>query len=95
MQEAVRRNRDLHDAISRTKYPPTPPMPHKFQTEIPPVRKFPTPRKRDYSYKDRDESRRKKLCFSYQEPWAPSHKCVKGKAHSIEVYYESDEEVVE
>ena len=59
------------------------------------VRNFPTHGNRDYSYKDRDELRRKKLCFSCQEPWAPSHKCVKGKSHYIEVFSESDEEGVE
>ena len=59
------------------------------------MRKFSAPRKKYYSYKDQYELRRKKLCFSYQEPWAPRHKCVKGKAHYIEVFFESDEEVVE
>ena len=39
--------------------------------------------------------RRKKLCFSYQELWVPGHKCVKGKAHYIEVFSESDAEGVE
>ena len=57
------------------------------------MRKFPTPTKKDYSY--RDELRRKKLCFSCQEPWAPGHKCVKGKTHYIELFSESDEEVLE
>ena len=33
MQEAVSINRDLQDAIPRTKYPPRPPLPHKFQTK--------------------------------------------------------------
>ena len=70
-------------------------MPHKFQNQIPPMIKFPAPGKRDYSYKDRDELRRKKLCFCCQEPWAPGHKCVKGKSHYIEVFLEIDEEVVE
>ena len=35
------------------------------------------------------------MCFSCQEPWDPNHKCVKGKAHYIEVFSESDEEGVE
>ena len=95
MQEAVSGNRDLYDAIPRTKYPPKPPMPHKFQNPKNPMRKFLAPGKKDYSYKDRDELRRTKLCFSCQEPSAPSHKCVKGKAHYIEVFSESDEEGVE
>ena len=37
----------------------------------------------------------KKLYFSYQEPWVLGHKCVKGKAHYIEVFFESDEKMVE
>ena len=58
-QEAVSKTRDLHDAISRTKYPPSHPMPHKFQNQRPPMRKFHALGKRVYSYKDRDELRRK------------------------------------
>ena len=69
-------------------------MPHKFLNQKPPMGKFLAPSKRDYSYKDRDELRRKKLYFFYQEPWALSHKCVKGKARYIKVLSESDEEVV-
>ena len=91
LQEAVSRTRDLQDAIPRTKYPPRPSLPHKFQNQKPPVIKFPTPGKKDYSYKDRDELRRKKLCFSYQEQWDPGHKCVKGKSHYIEIFSKSDE----
>jgi len=32
------------------------------------------------------------LCFTYQEPWAPGHRCAAGKAHFIEVFSESSEE---
>ena len=70
-------------------------MPLKLQNQRPPVRNFPTPGKKDYSCKDRDELRRKTFCFSCQEPWVSGHKCVKGKAHYIEVFFESDEEMVE
>ena len=59
------------------------------------MRDFPTLGSKYYSYKDQDELRRKKLCFSCQEPWALGHKCVKGKAHYIEVFSESDEEGIE
>eukprot|EP00253_Pinus_taeda_P027462 PITA_27462 len=46
------------------------------------------------------ELKKKGLCFTYQEPWAPGHRCVAGKAHLIEVFSESggeedDEEDVE
>jgi len=79
----------------RTKYRPKPTIPHKFQNKKPPLRNFPSHGKKYYSYMDQDELRRKKLCFSCQEPWAPGHKCVKGKAHYIEVFSESDEEGIE
>ena len=37
--------------------------------------------------------RRKKLCFTCQEPWVPRHRCAgKAKAHYIEVYSDSDED---
>ena len=86
LQEAMSRTRDLQDAIPRTNYPTRPPMPHNFQNQKPLMRNFPAPGKKDYSYKDREELRRKKLCFSCQESWAPGHKCVKGKAHYIELF---------
>ena len=39
------------------------------------------------------ELRRKKICFSCQEPWVSSHRCSgKGKAHYIEVYSDSGDE---
>ena len=59
------------------------------------MRKFLALGKKDYSYEDRDELRRKKPCFSCQEPWVPGHNCVKGKAHFFEVFSESEEEMVE
>ena len=41
----------------------------------------------------RKELRRKKLCFTCQEPWIPGHRCAgKDKAHYIEVYLDSEEE---
>ena len=41
----------------------------------------------------RKNLRRKKLCFTCQEPWVPGHRCAgKAKAHYIEVYSDSDEE---
>ena len=36
--------------------------------------------------------RRRNICFTCQEPWAPGHWCVVGKAHYIEVFYDSGEE---
>ena len=49
----------------------------------------------------RKDLRRKKLCFTCQEPWAPGHRCAgKAKAHYIEVYSgnegeESEQETTE
>jgi hypothetical protein len=41
----------------------------------------------------RQELRRKKLCFSCQEPWVSGHRCAsKAKAHYIEVFYDSGDD---
>ena len=32
--------------------------------------------------------KKKRLCFTCQEPWAPGHRCAVGKAHFIEVFSE-------
>ena len=41
----------------------------------------------------RKDLRRKKLCFTCQEPWVLGHRCAgNAKAHYIEVYSDSDEE---
>ena len=95
LQEVVSRTRDLQDEIPRTKYPLRPSMPLKFKNKRPMVRKFPSLGNKYYSYKDQDESSRKNICFSYQETLVSGHKCVKGKAHYIEVFSKSDEEMVE
>ena len=36
----------------------------------------------------RRELRKKRLCFTCQESWAPGHSCAAGKAHFIEVFSE-------
>eukprot|EP00253_Pinus_taeda_P033610 PITA_33610 len=38
------------------------------------------------------ELKKKQLCFTCQEPWAPGHRCAAGKAHFIEVFFESSGE---
>jgi hypothetical protein len=39
------------------------------------------------------ELRRKQLCFTYKEPWDPTHKCMgKGKSHYIEVISDDKED---
>eukprot|EP00253_Pinus_taeda_P032154 PITA_32154 len=43
----------------------------------------------------RRELKKKQLCFTCQEPWAPGHRCAAGKAHFIEVFSESSAEKVD
>ena len=40
----------------------------------------------------RRELKKKRLCFTCQEPWAPRHRCAAGKVHFIEVFSESSGE---
>ena len=40
----------------------------------------------------RRELKKKQLCFTCQESWAPGHRCVAGKAHFIEVFSKSNGE---
>ena len=36
--------------------------------------------------------RRRKICFTCQESWAPRHRCAARKAHYIEVFLDDEEE---
>ena len=38
------------------------------------------------------ELRKKRLCFTCQEPWVPGHICAAGRAHYIEVFSDFEEE---
>ena len=40
----------------------------------------------------RRQLKKKRLCFTYQEPSAPGHRCAASKAHFIEVFSESSGE---
>ena len=40
----------------------------------------------------RRELKKKRLCFTCQESWAPGHRCAAGKVHFIEVFSESSGE---
>ena len=40
----------------------------------------------------RRELKKKRLCFTCQESWAPGHRCAAGKAHFIEVFSKSSGE---
>eukprot|EP00253_Pinus_taeda_P014292 PITA_14292 len=46
----------------------------------------------DMLLKSLRELKKKRLCFTCQEPWAPGHRCAAGKAHFIEVFSESSGE---
>ena len=48
--------------------------------------------RRDNFSKDRDELRRRKLCFTCQVPWVLGHKCAKGREIFIEVFSKSEDE---
>ena len=40
---------------------------------------------------NKEELRRKILCFTCFQPWTPRHKCAKGKSQYIEVFSDNDE----
>ena len=54
------------------------------------------PRRAQIDNDARRELRKKRLCFTCQEPWAPGHRSAASKAHFIEVFSdgsgEEDEE---
>jgi hypothetical protein len=91
LQDAISRTRDLQDAVPKSRFPPKPTFPIKDKDKKPFQKDW--PRKDRMDEDTRRELRRKKLCFSCQEPWAPGHRCSgKGKAHYIEVYSDSGED---
>ena len=91
LQDAISRARDLQDSVPKNKFPLKTNFPVRdkdrkpFQQDVP---------KKTWLDEDtRKELRRKKLCFTCQEPWVPGHRCAgKAKAHYIEVYSDSDED---
>lgn len=53
----------------------------------------PPPKKSSLDEATRQELRRKKLCFTYKEPWELGHRCLgRGKIHYIEVMSDNEEE---
>ena len=40
----------------------------------------------------RRELKKRRLCFTCQEPWAPGHRCATEKAHFIEIFSEDSGE---
>jgi len=107
LQDAVSRARDLQESISKPKFTPRPNFPTKFNDRGPPQRDGTGQQQRDWAGQPqrdwtgrnrmddatRQDLRRKKLCFSCQEPWVPGHRCAgKAKAHYIEVFSDSGDD---
>eukprot|EP00253_Pinus_taeda_P003165 PITA_03165 len=85
--------RDLQDVLPKTQTPY--PQRQPFQSKGKDVR-IPPPRGNPGRVQINDDVRRalkkKRLCFTCQESWAPGHKCATRKAHFIEVFSESSGE---
>jgi len=79
LQDTISRPRDLQDAVPKTRFLPKANFPNKYNDKKSFQKEWNGKNRMDSSIKY--ELRRKKLCFSCQEPWAPGHKCSKGKAH--------------
>ena len=93
LQGPISRTRDLQDALPRTRTPN--PQRQAFQPKGKDVRIPPpkgNPRRVQIDDDARRELKKKRLCFTCQEPWAPGHRCAPGKAHFIEVFSKSSEE---
>lgn len=87
LQDAISRTGDLQDVLPRT---PTPyPQRQTFQSKGKDVR-IPSPKGNPGRGQLDDDARRKlkkkRLCFTCQEAWAPGHRCAACKAHFIEVF---------
>ena len=86
LENAIRWTKDLQDAVPKVRLPPKTNSPIEDE-ERKPVQK---------EWMDNDtqqDLRRKKLCFTCQEPWVPGHRCSgKGKAYYIEAYSDSGED---
>jgi hypothetical protein len=82
----------MQDDVPKNKFPPKPTFPQKNK-EAKPFQKDWVEKPR-LDEETRRELRKKKLCFSCQEPWVLGHRCSGkdkvGKAHYIEVYSDSD-----
>ena len=91
LQDAISRARDLQDSIPKNKFP----LKTNFLVRDKDRKPFQqdVPKKTWLDEDTKKDLRRKKLCFTCQEPWVPGHRCAgKVKAHYIEVYSDSDEE---
>ena len=93
---AMSLTRDLQNVLPRTRFPPKPNSIFEtkpWQKDAPNKKSWQrdTYEKNKKEGKNRDELRRKRLCFTCFQPWTPGHKCAKGKAQCIEVFSHNDE----
>ncbi|XP_059075191.1 uncharacterized protein LOC131875172 [Cryptomeria japonica] len=90
LQTAIKRARELEPSSKGKLFNKGPsPKPEKDKQ---PFNKDDFP-KNKLDKEDREELRRKKLCFSCREAWQPGHRCLgKGKIHYIEVMSDSEDD---
>ena len=93
LQDAIERAIYLQYALSKVKatFQHKPSFPSKGKEEKDPFLKE-SQNKKPLDDDVQRDVRRRKLCFTCQEPWAPRNQCAAGKAHYIEVFSDSEEE---
>jgi hypothetical protein len=80
LQEAIVRTRDMGESVMKPKTFTKPFVPQRDKDHKNPQREWKgKPKLNDDT---RRELMRKKLCFSYRDPWLPRHRCMgKGQIH--------------
>lgn len=81
----------MGNVMTKYKTPSKPFIPQKDKCKKPFQRDW--PRKVKLDDEIRSELERKKLCFTFKEPWEPQHRCLgKGKIPYIEVVSNGEDE---
>ena len=91
LQDAINRARYLQYSISKNRFP----LKTNFRVRDKDKKSFELDLSKKTWLDDdtRKDLRRKKFCFTCQEPWVPRHRCSgKAKSHYIEVYSNSEGE---
>ena len=89
LQDTISRTRDLKDSVPKSRFLVNTNFPRKDKDKKHFEQEW--PEKNWVDDNTRKELRRKKLCFTCQEPWILGHRCVgKAKAHYIEVYLDNE-----
>ena len=93
LHDAIERARDLQDTLPKAKATFQIKAPHSSKGK---EGKYSPPKesslKKPLDVDLRRELRKKKLCFTCQEPWVPGHRCAAGRAYYIEVFSNFEEE---